>query len=70
MLGEAAAQIAHEIKNPLVAIGGFTARIQKQFPQTHAAQAWFSIIVQEITRLEMLLRRIFPRRGGGRSVRI
>jgi signal transduction histidine kinase len=58
MLGEAAAQIAHEIKNPLVAIGGFASRVQKQLPRDHAAQSGLSIIVQEITRLEMLLKEL------------
>jgi signal transduction histidine kinase len=54
--GKAAAQIAHEIKNPLVAIGGFASRIQKQLPQTHAAQSGLSIITQEISRLEEMLK--------------
>jgi signal transduction histidine kinase len=58
MLGEAAAQIAHEIKNPLVAIGGFTSRIQKQLPQDHVAQFGLGIIVQEVARLEMLLKEL------------
>jgi signal transduction histidine kinase len=58
MLGEAAAQIAHEIKNPLVAIGGFASRIQKQLPQDHSAQSGLNIITQEIIRLEMLLKEL------------
>lgn len=55
MLGEAAAQIAHEIKNPLVSIGGYACRVQKQIHHDHPAHSELSIIAQEVTRLEVLL---------------
>jgi len=58
MLGEAAAQIAHEIKNPLVSIGGFACRMQKQVDPEHPAQKGLHIIAQEVARLEMMLREL------------
>ena len=58
MLGEAAAQIAHEIKNPLVSIGGFACRIQKQIGPEHPAQKGLHIIAEEVARLERMLREL------------
>ncbi len=55
-LGEMAAKIAHEIKNPLTVIGGFAARMARKDksgdrdPQTFARYA--SIIRREVQRLE------------------
>ncbi|MGE5189416.1 MAG: GAF domain-containing protein [Gemmatimonadota bacterium] len=55
-LGEMAAKIAHEIKNPLTVIGGFAARIARKEkvgerdPQTFARYA--EIIRKEVQRLE------------------
>jgi len=56
MLGEATAQIVHEIKNPLVSIGGFAGRIQKQVDPGHPAQRELGIIAGEVARLETMLR--------------
>ena len=58
MLGEAAAQIAHEIKTPLVSIGGFACRMQKQVDPEHPAQKGLHIIAQEVARLETMLREL------------
>ena len=58
LLGEAAAQIAHEIKNPLVSIGGFAYRLQKQIDPSDPAQKGLHIIVQEVARLEIMLREL------------
>jgi signal transduction histidine kinase len=65
MLGEAAARIAHEIKNPLVSIGGFASRIKKQIHLDHPAHTGLSIIVQEVARLEILLRELLDFAGPG-----
>lgn len=54
MLGEAVATIAHDIKNPLITIGGFARRIQKLAPDD-ASRQYAETIAREARRLEELL---------------
>ncbi len=55
-LGEVSAEMAHELKNPLVTIGGFARRLLKRIPESKMEVRYVSIIVQEVERLEGLLR--------------
>lgn len=54
-LGEMTANIAHEIKNPLVIIGGFTKRLAKKARLDHAENKYVEIILKEVARLEAIL---------------
>jgi two-component system sensor histidine kinase HydH len=56
-LGEMAARIAHEIKNPLTAIGGFARRIAspKQGGGTPPVERYARIILKEVERLERIV---------------
>ncbi|MCX8021538.1 MAG: ATP-binding protein [Syntrophorhabdaceae bacterium] len=54
-LGEMTANIAHEIKNPLVVIGGFANRLLKKAKLTHGESRYAEIIVKEVARLESIL---------------
>jgi PAS domain S-box-containing protein len=53
-LGAISAEVAHEIRNPLMVIGGFAKRLALKMPDLMEAD----IILQESTRLELILNRI------------
>jgi PAS domain S-box-containing protein len=55
-LGELAARVAHEIRNPLISIGGFARRLEKKLSGDTAEYA--RIIVNEVSRLENILKEI------------
>lgn len=55
-IGEVAAGVAHDIRNPLTAIGGFTRRIGKLLPEDHKARRYVEIVLSEVGRLERLAR--------------
>jgi len=54
-IGTIAAEVAHEIRNPIVSIGGFARRLQQRFPDLPEAE----IILREAERLERMLERIW-----------
>jgi signal transduction histidine kinase len=54
-LGEVAAGVAHEIRNPLVSIGGFTRRIRKKVGNDSNITPYLDVIIEEVTRLERTL---------------
>ena len=53
-LGAIAGEVAHEIRNPLVSIGGFAQRLKQKYPDSHECD----IILNETKRLENILSRI------------
>jgi PAS domain S-box-containing protein len=55
-LGEVAAKVAHEIRNPLVSVGGFAKRLEKKLEGN--LKEYAGIIVKEVERLEGILREI------------
>lgn len=55
-LGEVAAKVAHEIRNPLVSVGGFAKRLEKKLDGN--LREYAGIIVKEVSRLENILREI------------
>jgi PAS domain S-box-containing protein len=54
-LTEISARLGHEIRNPLVAAGGFARRILKGLPEGDPLREKAHIIVQEVARLERIL---------------
>jgi two-component system sensor histidine kinase HydH len=61
-LGEMAASVAHEIKTPLVSIGGFVRRLSRSI-ETDPEREYVKVILNEVDRLEKILNQIliFPR---------
>lgn len=57
-LGEVSAELAHELKNPLVSIGGFARRLISTLQGDETSLKYASIIADEVDRLEALLRNV------------
>jgi PAS domain S-box-containing protein len=57
-VGAVAAHVAHEIRNPLVSIGGFARRIQRKAEDTEYVRDRVAIVVKEVARLEQILRNV------------
>ena len=55
VLGEMSAQLAHELRNPLVAVGGFAQRLVKLELENDRAAEYAAIIAREVRRLEEML---------------
>jgi len=54
-LGEMSATVAHQIKNPLVSIGGFTRRLYRAIPDEASEKRYAQTIMIEVGRLERIL---------------
>jgi len=54
-LGEVVASITHEIKNPLVSIGGFARRLDRHFQESSPEKKYMRILIKEVKRLESIL---------------
>ena len=54
-VGEAAAYVSHEIKNPLMVIGGMASQVERRLDEDPSAQEKLRIIQTEVKRLESFL---------------
>jgi signal transduction histidine kinase len=57
-MGHLVQGVAHEIRNPIMTIGGFAQRIKKELPENHKLKRYVGIIVNEAARLEHLVRQV------------
>jgi signal transduction histidine kinase len=48
--------VAHEVRNPIMSIGGFAARMKESLGKNHKFKKYLDIILQETSRLEKLVR--------------
>lgn len=58
VLGEMSASVAHELKNPLVSIGGFARRLARLQDSGPLQQEYAEIIARETSRMEEMLSQI------------
>lgn len=58
LVGKMSSAVAHELRNPLVPIGGFANLIYKRLEEESPLKKYAGIIVREIDRLEKLLHNI------------
>jgi signal transduction histidine kinase len=56
--GEMGTQLAHEIRNPLVSIGGFTQRLLKKMPEDNPLRRYPIVILEEVERLNKVLNNV------------
>ena len=54
-IGETVANLVHELKNPLVTIGGFAGRLLKSLPAETRQHQYADTMVSEVCRLEKML---------------
>ncbi len=55
-IGQMAANVAHEIRNPLIAVGGFARQLHEGMDLDDPRREYTGIILEEVTRLEQILR--------------
>ncbi len=55
-IGQMAASVAHEIRNPLIAVGGFARQLHEDMDPDDPRREHTRIILEEVTRLEQILR--------------
>ncbi|MDR2349204.1 MAG: GHKL domain-containing protein, partial [Deltaproteobacteria bacterium] len=51
-------QLAHEIRNPLVSIGGFTQRLLKKMPESDPLRKYAVVIIEEVERVNKVLNNV------------
>jgi len=57
-LGEMAATVAHEIRNPMTAIRGFAQRIARRLPENTTEKDYLGIIISEVDRLDEVIQSV------------
>ena len=57
-LGKLSRGVAHEVRNPVMIIGGFARRLQKRLPASDPAQEMIAPILHELHRLEQMVAEI------------
>ena len=57
-LGKLSRGVAHEVRNPVMIIGGFARRLEKRLPTSDPAQEMIAPILQQVHRLEQMVAEI------------
>jgi signal transduction histidine kinase len=54
-LGRLSQGVAHEVRNPVMVIGGFARRLKKELAPSESAMKWLDVILAEAERLEHMV---------------
>jgi PAS domain S-box-containing protein len=57
-LGRMVEEIAHQVRNPIVSIGGFAKRLQRVFSSTQKSYSYLDQILHATRKLETMIRRV------------
>ncbi len=57
-LGQMMDEVAHEVRNPLVSIGGFARRVLSNLPDGDPNKKYMEIIIEDVARLENIIRQL------------
>jgi signal transduction histidine kinase len=57
-MGHLVQGVAHEIRNPVMTIGGFAQRIKRELKENHKLTNYINIVIEETSRLEHLVRQV------------
>ncbi len=57
-LGMMVEEIAHQVRNPIVAIGGYTQRLLKTFSRSTKSKSYLQQVLKETKRLETMIQRV------------
>jgi two-component system sensor histidine kinase HydH len=57
-MGHLVQGVAHEIRNPIMTIGGFAQRLKKELKEDHGLEKYVDAILEEAIRLEKLVRQV------------
>jgi two-component system sensor histidine kinase HydH len=57
-MGHLVQGVAHEIRNPIMTIGGFAQRLKKELKEDHGLQKYVDAILEEAIRLEKLVKQV------------
>jgi len=70
-VGKMATRLSHELRNPIVSIGGFARLVAKNLPSDDPNQEHLKIIIEEVTRVETMMTEVLdfvrPREPAFRS---
>jgi two-component system sensor histidine kinase/response regulator len=57
-------EVAHEIRNPLVSIGGFARRVHDDLPEGNPNRKYMEMIIEDVAKLEMMIKKIIEIQTG------
>lgn len=58
-------QVAHEMRNPLTSIGGFTRRIYERLPEGDPNRKYLKVVIDDVARLESMIRQLIEMKAMG-----